>query len=139
MTECIEHRQKGNKGGYGYTRRLINGVVKTIGLHIVAYCDKVGIKDYNLNGMCVRHLCNNSRCVNPNHLDVGTLKDNGADFTKAVQEDFTRPHANRKLTPEQCLEVIEKLKSGASQRSLAQEYGVCQQAISYQWRKYNES
>jgi predicted XRE-type DNA-binding protein len=30
-------------------------------------------------GMCIRHSCDNPRCINPDHLLLGTIKENGQD------------------------------------------------------------
>lgn len=40
-------------------------------------------------GMCVRHKCDNTLCVNPNHLEVGTHSDN-------MQDMADRSRAGRK-------------------------------------------
>lgn len=32
------------------------------------------------NGLLVRHTCDNPRCINPQHLQVGTVRDNAADM-----------------------------------------------------------
>lgn len=34
-------------------------------------------------GLLVRHLCNNPCCANPDHLEVGTVKDNAQDREKS--------------------------------------------------------
>jgi len=31
------------------------------------------------DGMCIRHRCDNRKCINPQHLEVGTHQDNMAD------------------------------------------------------------
>lgn len=44
------------------------------------------IKSYEINngpvpeGLIVRHKCDNTKCINPEHLEVGTKKDNRRDF-----------------------------------------------------------
>ena len=43
------------------------------------------------DGLCVLHSCDNPNCVNPNHLRVGTRKDNAQDMVKR-----NRAHAKRR-------------------------------------------
>lgn len=60
-----------NQGGerYGYVR--IDGLVQ--GAHRVSYILRYGEFDSALN---VNHKCHNSICVNPEHLYVGTQREN---------------------------------------------------------------
>ena len=41
-----------------------------------------------LGGLVVRHLCHNSYCVNPDHLEVGTNQDNRQDDLDAGKDWF---------------------------------------------------
>ena len=85
MTDCIDHGQVGKKvidrknfkGGYGYTKRAWGGKPKrTVKLHRAVYCDYHGLSLDYIEGMVVRHICDNPRCINPLHLMLGTQQDN---------------------------------------------------------------
>lgn len=72
MSECTEHTQKGNRGGYGKTK--VNGRVYT--LHRLAYAKAIGVDITAIADVVVRHTCDNPRCINPEHLLGGTQADN---------------------------------------------------------------
>jgi len=55
-------------------------------------------------GQVVCHRCDNPGCVNPEHLFVGSLKDNSQDAVKK-QRNFTPRQENSKLTPDQVAEI----------------------------------
>jgi len=83
-------------------------------------------------GMCVLHHCDNPPCCNPNHLFLGTKKDNTQDMinkgrcTKARGEN----HGNSKLTNEQRNKIIELGKTKQyRQYELADMFGVSQTHI----------
>lgn len=84
------------KGGYGSI--TINH--KSMKGHRVSYELHNGkIPD----GLIVRHRCDNQLCVNPNHLELGTYKDNGNDKAirgRAKQLKGEQSHAS-KLTQKQ--------------------------------------
>ena len=65
-------------------------------------------------GAWALHKCDNPNCVNPNHLYIGTAKENSRDAV-------VRERIKRKLTKEQALEIY---KSGKDACKLASEYGV---------------
>jgi len=65
-------------GGYGQLMNYKNGKRILIKAHQFSY--KIN-KGENSNGLMVCHKCNNSKCCNPNHLYLGTAKDNWNDTT----------------------------------------------------------
>ena len=71
-------------------------------------------------GQIVRHICR-GKCVNPAHLELGTLKDN-------AQDRFRDNTTNRKLTDAQVLEI--RRRKDESQDKLAKEFGISHQSIS---------
>lgn len=76
-------------------------------------------------GMLVMHSCDNPACVNPDHLSLGTPKDNTQDaVSKGRIHNGKRPS---KLTDEQVLFIKENLEFTGVQ--LAERFGVSKAAI----------
>ena len=72
-------------------------------------------------GLVVRHKCRN-KCVNPNHLEIGTRAENNKDMVR----DGTAT-GGRKLTREQVEAII--TRQTESRSALATEFNVCVQHI----------
>lgn len=91
------------------------------------------------NGMVVRHRCDNPSCCNPEHLEVGTQKDNMRDCKsrgRMVMPPVQRGAANHKTKlTEDDVDFI--LKSELPLAELAVMFNVTTQAI--RWRKNNGS
>lgn len=62
-------------------------------------------------GLFLRHLCNNSKCVNPEHLKPGTQKENMEDREKAGNTIKGVDKPNCKLTEQQVIEIRHLLKT----------------------------
>jgi len=79
------------------------------------------------DGMKVLHSCDNPRCINPNHLSVGTQKQNVAEREMRDRRDVRGEQiGTSKLTSE---EVVEIKASALSLGKLAKQYGVAKQTI----------
>lgn len=77
------------------------------------------------DGMVVRHKCDNPLCVRPEHLEVGTHKDNSQDMARRG-----RHVGNRKLNEQQEDEILQRLAVGERQTDIAVDYGICQATVS---------
>ncbi len=112
--------------GYGYLHIKENRVLKAFLAHRIAYILNYGdIPD----GQWVCHTCDNPKCVNPEHLFLGTPYDNWKDaFDKGhLQATYKKlgdaNRSTRRLTKSQLVEVLELLDKGVSQSEIARKFG----------------
>lgn len=114
------------------------------------------------DGNMICHSCDNKKCINPEHLWVGSAKDNMHDMiqkgrkvaktgwkhTEETKQKFKlRPHSDRrgekhhlsKLTSEDVLNIRKMIESGEKIIDIARKYNVDQSAISNIKRKRNWS
>lgn len=81
----------------------------------------------------VLHRCDNRRCVNPNHLFLGTNSDNIADrMSKGRKSGASGSRNGRsKLSEQSVSEIKSQLEKGLTQADIAKAHGVSQSCISY--------
>lgn len=85
-------------------------------------------------GLCVLHKCDNPPCVNPEHLFVGTRKDNSDDMEEKGRAVHAKgeSHGSAKLTEEKISEIRRDYVRGSrthGQPALARKYDVNQTTI----------
>jgi hypothetical protein len=86
-------------------------------------------------GLCVLHRCDNPRCVRPDHLFLGTQKDNTADAIAKGRKAYPRPHVGEnqhqaKLTAAAARAIFQRAAKGENQRAIAAAYGINQSVVS---------
>jgi hypothetical protein len=115
--------QKG--GGYGVLR--VNGTPQYA--HRYSYALHNGAIP---SGLDVLHKCDNTTCVNPMHMFLGTQTDNDRDRDAKGRTAKGSQSGTAKLNDEAVREIRAILSLGReSQRSIARRFGVCQQTVSF--------
>lgn len=104
-------------GTSGYGQFTIGG--RTIGAHVFAFVASRGA----LNGRSVLHSCDNTKCVNPEHLFSGTQTDNMRDAARKRRLSAARPGA-QKVTPEQVVEMRRLVAAGWKRIRVAEHFNV---------------
>lgn len=107
------------------------GVLNTKGKVELAHRISFEIHNSDPGSMHVRHKCDNPKCVNPDHLELGNHTDNMIDMGKRFRA------ASCKLTEEQRAEVLMRFQAGEADTSIARDMNVTTQAIYYWRRKQN--
>lgn len=116
-SECWEWLGYVNHGGYPTWRPEGLGGKRKIVTRI-AYEHHYGV---NPGDLCVLHKCDNRRCLNPEHLFLGTRGDNAKDRTSKGRDSRGVDRWNCKLTPEQ---VVEIRKSNEKASVFVKRYGI---------------
>lgn len=116
-TQCWEWIGATNNKGYGMIK--ING--KPILTHRFAfeYFNNTKIP----KGLCILHKCDNPKCVNYQHLRLGTYQDNDIDKVMKNRQ------WNQKLTAQDVIEIRNRMNLGDKILKIAKDYGVTNQNI----------
>ncbi len=112
---------KGGQDKRGYGNIWLNG--KPEGVHRASYLIHKGEVP---KGLCVCHSCDTPKCVNPDHLFLGTSKENRADMFKKGRQNipFGDNHAYAKLTAWDIPIIRDTYKAGFLMREIGGYFGV---------------
>jgi len=116
---CMIYMKKLNKKGYAQSSK--NN--KTVEGHRAAYEARFGPIP---KGMCVCHRCDTPSCVNPDHMFLGTHRDNTLDASKKARLAHGEKHKKSKLTDDQVRAIR---RETGSYDEIAKAYGVCSGTI----------
>lgn len=81
--------------------------------------------------MCACHTCDNRKCINPNHLFVGSSTDNNRDRDSKGRQAKGERGGRAKLTEKQVIEIRQRQSNGEKIASLSREFGVSWAAIKF--------
>jgi hypothetical protein len=115
---CLEWQSAHNLKGYGVMRRNKKiGLVTRQVMHI--------LYGFELDSaLLVRHKCHNPPCVNPEHLLIGTHKDNTRDAVLARRHNYGEKVPQAKLTEATVVEIFRLRKQGLLFREIAAQLDV---------------
>lgn len=99
--------------------------------HRIAYIIEKG--DIS-QGNVVRHKCDNSKCINPKHLETGTHQENMQDRTTRGRTIRGSKHHSAKLTDAIALEIY-NLRDSKTMTEVATQYKITKQTVSKIWKK----
>lgn len=112
---CTSH----HKDKDGYPRAVRNGKKQ----HLSRYIYSISNNNINIDGMQIRHTCDQPRCINPNHLVIGTNDDNVCDRQDRNRQAKGENNGWSKLTNDQAKD-IKYNHADKSTSELASMYGV---------------
>lgn len=113
-----------DKDGYG---KIIYSNKRTAKAHRFSYTRYIGKIPA---GMLVCHTCDIRNCVNPEHLFIGTSRDNTQDMVSKGRGIFGARHASTHFTEEDVLNIRYMYSSGdCTQKNIAKLYEVTTASI----------
>ena len=118
------HLWAGAVGGRSYAAARVAGKVQRV--HRVAYEAAYGAIP---NGKMVCHSCDNTLCVNPTHLFLGTQTENMTDRQKKGRQAKGETVWSSKLSEDQA-RVIKYERLGQPVAKIAAEFGITQSQVS---------
>ena len=119
---CINWTGPINTCGYGKVGVRLWGVYSRELVHrLAAFIWKGSSRD---SWICVCHKCDNRRCINPDHLFLGSKRENILDRDKKQRGAWGELHGRHKLTCVQISEIRSARNGGEILKSIALRYGV---------------
>lgn len=128
LTGCWEWIGSTN---YEYGQLWLNG--KVVLAHIISYEMHRGAIP---KGQVVMHSCDNPLCVRPEHLSLGTPKDNVID---ALTKGRYLGRETRKLSKEVRQRLKERIRAGEKHKILAAEFGLAMRTVQRWASEINKS
>lgn len=130
---CVEWQGALTSQGYG--SRKYKG--KMVGTHRLAYAAAHGLDPFTMGGV-VLHLCDNRKCIEPLHLQLGSSLQNSEDMIAKGRQHkpIGEANGNSKLTDEQRREIQRRYvphipnKQRSNSKELQLEFGVSAGRIS---------
>ena len=119
---CTSHKV----GNHGYSQTSINGKNQTVPRYIYEQC--LGEIP---SGYVVRHKCDNRLCINIEHLEIGTVKDNQNDMVNRNRQFRPNGELNgySKLLKSNVQEIKSLLCSGLSCVNISKMFNVSAKTI----------
>ena len=114
-TGCWTWQGTIKKDGYGVL--MVSGIWTRAHRHSFEL-----FKEYIKRSLIILHSCNNTKCVNPDHLRQGTKKENGEDMIASGRQVNGERCALSKLTSEDVLKIRALSEKGFKDKEIAKEF-----------------
>lgn len=125
---CWEWQGKLNNDGYGSFQKTINGIKTELRAHRRSY---EIFRGEIPEGMQVCHSCDNPSCCNPEHLWIGTPKENTQDCIKKGRlNSQKRAKSAGKIKEDEVREIRELYKQGVSRKEIQEKFKISQSQVS---------
>jgi hypothetical protein len=116
--DCLEWTRGFNHDGYPRIRVGSNSNGK---VHRIVYSLHTG---EDISGLVVRHKCDNPKCINPYHLEVGTYLDN-------IKDMLSRKRNHRHISSEEAKAIFELRNLGHTHKTIGNMVGRSRQSVEY--------
>lgn len=98
--------------------------------HIVSWALEHGyLPPVSHAGVCIMHLCDTPLCVRPDHLKLGTQRENIQDASKKGRLRIPRP-GRQKVTPDQIAEIRARVAAGETHKAVGAYFGIRRSTVS---------
>lgn len=127
-TGCLVYTRKRNRAGYGIMSVNVAGIKRKMRTHRISYALANGILLDTFAAtphVAVCHRCDNPPCCNPDHLFLGTMKDNVQDMLAKGRANPARgvDSGRAVLTEAQVLEARTRISRGEPASTIARYFG----------------
>lgn len=129
-TGCWEWQK--HRNNYGYGKLTVSG--RGVYAHRLSYELCNGSIP---QGMDLMHKCDNPRCINPDHLSVGTRSQNMKDCSTRgrakipTSKSYGESNGASKLREVDIRSIRRLLDKGCTQREIAERFGISQSQVSH--------
>ena len=125
---CLIWKGTMNAYGYGVITRQINPRIRIQAHRLLK---ELEIGRSLTDSEVAMHTCDTKACVNPEHIKLGSHKDNSADMVQKGRQQRWEHHGRAKLKREDIPIIRERYKAGKRQLELAEEFGVSRSQIGF--------
>jgi hypothetical protein len=129
ITNCWNYNKSLDKDGYGSMSLGYDSIKKRY-TSIKSHRFSIMLDGRDPTGLLVCHHCDNPRCVNPQHLFLGTAKDNHQDRIKKGRSGNSTPskgskNGNSRISEDVAKKILNEYQTeNVSQVSLSKKYNV---------------